>query len=135
MEYLAYGLLLVVGLIVFMQLRVLLAARKRQGQPAPDFSALLSAQQQGAGRLLLYFYTEHCGPCKSMAPHIDALAAQTGKVVKVDVAQHIDLARAFGVLGTPTVVVVQGGLIETMQVGGMTPAKLERLLQPPMDAL
>ena len=38
--------------------------------------------------------------CKNMTPVINELMALRDDVVSIDISQHLDLARAFGVMGT-----------------------------------
>lgn len=128
MEYLPYLLLIIVLLVAGMQLGVLVAAKRRSGQPAPDFSVLLDEGLKNEKRFLLYFFSLQCGPCRGITPIVDELASRHANVLKVDVTLHMALARDFRILGTPSFVVVQDGVVESMQVGGTTPARLEKLL-------
>lgn len=71
-----------------------------------DFVATL--KQAGDQPVFVDFYAEWCGPCKLAAPIIDKLADEyRGKAVlaKVDVDAHNDLAKQFGVMSIPTVIV------------------------------
>lgn len=75
-----------------------------------------------------YFYSPSCGPCRVMAPTVDALAAEGRDVRKVDVSQDLQTAMAFGVMATPTTVVVRGGKVQEVLLGVVPRAKLEALL-------
>ncbi|HYC78924.1 MAG TPA: thioredoxin [Planctomycetota bacterium] len=53
-----------------------------------------------------------CGPCQSLAPHLDKIATEfAGKaaVFKVDVDDEGDLAARFGIMSVPTILFFKGG--------------------------
>lgn len=61
--------------------------------------------------VLVDFYADWCGPCKMMAPEMEAFAEETDavKVCKIDVDEAQDLAMTFGVLSIPTVILFKDG--------------------------
>ena len=62
--------------------------------------------------MLVDFWASWCGPCKMLAPTVDKLAEKyDGKVIvgKVDVDEEQELARQFGVMSIPTVVLFKDG--------------------------
>lgn len=128
MQWLPYVLGVVVVFFVALQLRVVIASRLLRGRPAPDFQSLLRPGQAGHDRYLLYFYSAHCGPCRRMGPHVDALAARHTNVVKVDISAELAVARAFGIMATPTTVLVRDGTIARVVLGERTERRLEALL-------
>lgn len=56
------------------------------------------------------FFAEWCGPCKVAGPVVDKLADEyqsKAVVAKVNVDEEPDLARRFGVMSIPTIVVLK----------------------------
>ena len=61
--------------------------------------------------VLLDFFATWCGPCRMLAPILDELAAENPgvRVCKVDVDEQPELAREFGIMTVPTLVVFRNG--------------------------
>ena len=65
------------------------------------------------------FYADWCGPCKMMAPIIEALAKEMPdvKIGKLNVDNAQDIARTYGVMNIPTVIFLKGGEVVEKIVG------------------
>ena len=61
--------------------------------------------------VLCDMFAEWCGPCKMLAPILKSVEAKNDRVavVAVDVDEHLDLARQYGVGALPTVVAFWNG--------------------------
>lgn len=80
------------------------------------------AEIQSAAVTLVDFWADWCGPCKMLAPAIEELAARyAGRalIAKVNVDAEPELARRFGIMSIPTVVVLKDGQEVERKVGLM----------------
>ena len=68
------------------------------------------------------FYADWCGPCKMMAPAVDALAAKymgRALVAKLDTDRAQRTSQQFGIRGIPTSIVFAGGKEVARQSGAV----------------
>jgi thioredoxin 2 len=82
--------------------------------------------------VLVDFYADWCGPCKQMAPAVDAVAAANrgrALVGKLDTDRAPRTASEFQIRGIPTVIVFSGGREVTRQSGAVSQPVLESLLR------
>ncbi len=82
--------------------------------------------------VLVDFYADWCGPCKQMAPAVDAVAAaHRGRalVAKLDTDRAPRTASEFQIRGIPTVIVFSGGREVARQSGAVPQPVLEALLR------
>lgn len=85
--------------------------------------------------VLVDFYTTWCGPCKAIAPHVEAVAtANQGrlKVVKVNVDSAMETGSKFGIMSVPTLLLFKGGQVVDQLIGAAPQAKLEAFVQKHM---
>lgn len=70
-------------------------------------------------KVLVDFFATWCGPCKMLSPIIENIANSRDniKVAKVDVDKHEDLARTYGVMSIPTLILFKNGQVVATKVG------------------
>lgn len=82
--------------------------------------------------ILVDFWAEWCGPCKTLGPMLDKLAAEFNgafRLAKVDVDKNQQLAAMFGIRSIPTVVLVKDGQIADGFAGALPEGQLREFLQ------
>jgi len=83
--------------------------------------------------VLVEFGAEWCGPCKTMAPELQALAGELkgkAKIVTVDIDRSPMIARQLGVQSVPTFVVFHQGRPVGGKVGAVQRRELREMLDP-----
>ena len=81
--------------------------------------------------VLLDFWAEWCGPCRSIAPALDELAAAyEGKlqIVKMNIDENTATPARFGIRGIPALTVFKKGQLAATKVGAMTKAQMTALV-------
>ncbi len=84
--------------------------------------------------VLVDFYADWCGPCKTQAPILGQLAEEfDGKIkfakVDIDVDGNKDLAVKYGVLSVPTLILFSNGEVKETMVGVTGKSKLKQKLE------
>ena len=65
---------------------------------------------QDKGTVLVDFFATWCGPCKMFAPVLEQVAQDTtAKIYKVDIDESEDLARSYGIMVVPTMIIFKDG--------------------------
>ncbi|MEI8372344.1 MAG: thioredoxin domain-containing protein [Planctomycetota bacterium] len=93
-------------------------------------AALVAMAITGGGTgetVLLDFYADWCGPCRSMNPTIEQLTAKGYPVRRMNVDQYRDLAKRFGIRSIPCFVMIVNGKEAGRVVGPTSIGRLEQL--------
>ena len=82
------------------------------------------------GIVLVDFFATWCGPCRMMSSILEDVNSQIegkGKIIKVDVDQNENLARKFGIMSIPTLILFKNGQMIEKHVGVMQKADCIKL--------
>ena len=81
--------------------------------------------------VLVDYWAEWCGPCKSIAPILEAVAKEYGgrlKVAKINVDENQSTPAKFGIRGIPTLMLFKNGNVEATKVGALSKSQLTAFL-------
>lgn len=65
--------------------------------------------------VLVDFYADWCGPCKMLAPILDTVDFMP--VLKVNVDEHPELAKRYGIMSIPTMIFFKDGSEVKKEIG------------------
>ncbi len=86
---------------------------------------------QERGTVMIDFFAPWCMPCRKMSPVVDKIAQEyegSVKVGKVNVEEEPELAREFGVMSIPTLIVMKDGEVKKRSVGLKTKMEVEKMI-------
>ena len=82
--------------------------------------------------VLVDFWAEWCGPCKSIGPILEQIAVEYQdriEIAKVDVEGSQSIAMKYGIRSIPTLMLFKDGVVEAQHVGMLSKEQLQKLLE------
>ena len=80
--------------------------------------------------VLVDFWASWCGPCRMVSPVVDEIADERDdiRVGKINVDEEPELARQYGVMSIPTLMVFKNGEVANESVGAIPKSAILNLL-------
>ncbi len=95
--------------------------------------ATFEAEVTASVPVLVDFWAPWCGPCRMVSPVLDRIAAKRAgeiKLVKVNVDENPGVARRFGAMSIPLLVMIEDGKEVDRQVGAAPEQRLTAWIEP-----
>jgi len=77
--------------------------------------------------VLVDYWAEWCGPCKTIAPILDEVAKEYEgriKVAKLNIDENQNTPPKYGIRGIPTLMLFKNGNVEATKVGALSKSQL-----------
>jgi thioredoxin 2 len=99
---------------------------------AADAALFDEVMREAKVPVLVDFWADWCGPCRMVAPEVQALAAEMkGRaiVLKVDTEANQDLAGRYGIRSIPNFLILKNGRVAAQHAGAVPRAEMRRWLE------
>ncbi len=82
-----------------------------------------------SGNILIDFYAEWCGPCRSLSPIIEEIGNEENiNIVKVNVDNSPLMVKKYGILSIPTLLLLENGQEKGKIIGLCTKDEIKKLI-------
>lgn len=86
--------------------------------------------------VLVDFWAEWCGPCRMVAPTVEAIAKEYEgklKVCKLNVDEAPETASEYGIMSMPTLAIFKSGKVVDQVAGALPKSELESKIKPHLE--
>jgi thioredoxin 1 len=82
--------------------------------------------------VLVDFFATWCGPCKMLSPILEQVKEDSNEkyeIVKVDVDEGYEIAKSFGIMSVPTMIIFKNGELKEKMVGLRQKSQIEETIK------
>lgn len=126
MKIVLYIIAGLVMLFFLFQFFMIFKMRFKKGKPAPQLGGQFKNAVDKYEKVLFYFHSPGCHACKPMTPVMNELDRRNKNYFCIDISRDFEMARKFGVMATPSTVIIEKGKIKDILMG---PQKKEKLVE------
>ncbi len=97
-----------------------------------NFDELISGDKP----VFVDFFATWCGPCKMLSPILEQVEQEMGEKVdfaKVDIDESMELAKRYGIMSIPTMIMFQNGTEVSRAVGFRQKSQIEEMINSKLD--
>lgn len=82
------------------------------------------------GKVVVDFFATWCGPCKMLSPVMDEISNELSDInfYKVDVDKNEDIAREYGIMSIPTIIIFENGKVVNTLIGLRSKTELKEVI-------
>ena len=128
MTVLWYILAGIIGMFAILQIMIAVRSRLQKNKPAPQLPGRYGEALKSGEAALFYFYSPGCRACTPMTPQIEQMGKENPRVFKIDVSREMEVAKSFGIMATPSTILVKEGIIREFLLGPQSQTTLANLI-------
>ena len=123
-----YIILGIIAAFFLLQFFMRVKMKMKKGKEVPDLGGSHGRMVKKGSKVLMYFYRPSCRACKTLNPVLRSLSKKHKNVFNINITKDMDTARKLGILGTPSIVLVDGGIIKEFMAGAIAESEIIALL-------
>lgn len=128
MQIVLYVIAGIVAAFFLLQMIMVVKMRLKKGKPVPEIGGNIGKILKTGRKSIFYFYSPGCKACSAMTPVVERLSGRNKNLYKINIQNDMTSAQKFGVMGTPSLVVVEEGIIREFLVGHQSEETIYGLL-------
>ncbi len=121
-------LAVIIGGFTLLQVTMILRMKFKKGKEVPSLGGAHGRRIKKGDKILLYFHSPGCRACKAITPIIKSLQKKRKDIYSINITKDMDTARKLGVMGTPSFVVIEEGIIREYIAGALGEQRILELL-------
>ena len=123
-----YIVLGIVAAFFLLQFFMGLKMKMKKGKSVPELNGAHGRMVKSGSKVLMYFYSPNCRACKSITPILRNLSKKHKNVFSINITKDMDTARQLGILGTPSIVLVEDSIIKEFMAGAVGESQILAML-------